>query len=164
MGRRVDPENRAGKSSEQAELPQGVLTFLLTDIEASTPLWERHGASMGTALGLHQALIARTVAAHDGRLIKRQGEGDSTLSVFVRASDAVAAAVTLQRALYRGPPCTPGRRSCATATTSGRRSTGPPGCGPWAAAARSCCPGRRPSWWPTSSPKGPAWPTSDRTC
>ena len=101
MGRRADPENRAGKGSEQAELPQGVLTFLLTDIEASTPLWERHGASMGTALALHQALIARTVAAHDGRLIKRQGEGDSTLSVFVRASDAVAAAVTLQRALYR---------------------------------------------------------------
>jgi hypothetical protein len=115
MGRRADPENRAGKGSEQAELPQGVLTFLLTDIEASTPLWERHGASMGTALALHQALIARTVAAHDGRLIKRQGEGDSTLSVFVRASDAVAAALRLQQALYwerrpgvialrRGPP------------------------------------------------------------
>jgi class 3 adenylate cyclase/tetratricopeptide (TPR) repeat protein len=101
MGRRPDPENRASEGSEQADLPQGVLTFLLTDIEASTPLWERHGASMGTALARHQALIDRTVAANDGRLIKRQGEGDSTLSVFVRASDAVAAALTLQRALYR---------------------------------------------------------------
>ena len=101
MGRRPDPENRASEGSEQADLPQGVLTFLLTDIEASTPLWERHGASMGTALARHQVLIDRTVAAHDGRLIKRQGEGDSTLSVFVRASDAVAAALTLQRALYR---------------------------------------------------------------
>ena len=29
MGRRADPENRAGMGSEQAELPQGVLTFLL---------------------------------------------------------------------------------------------------------------------------------------
>ena len=35
---------------EAAELPQGVLTFLLTDIEGSTPLWERHGAAMGAAL------------------------------------------------------------------------------------------------------------------
>ena len=47
MGRRADPENRASESSEQADLPQGVLTFLLTDIEASTPLWERHGAPWG---------------------------------------------------------------------------------------------------------------------
>ena len=86
---------------EAAELPQGVLTFLLTDIEGSTPLWERHGAAMGAALSRHQALIARAVAAHQGRLIKTQGEGDSTLSVFVRASDAVAAALTLQRSLER---------------------------------------------------------------
>jgi class 3 adenylate cyclase len=56
---------------------------------------------MGVALARHQALIARTVAAHSGRLIKRQGEGDSTLSVFVRASGAVAAALMLQRALLR---------------------------------------------------------------
>jgi class 3 adenylate cyclase len=101
MGRKADPENRASRRGEPAELPQGVLTFLLTDIEASTPLWERHGASMGAALALHQALIARTVAVHAGLLIKRQGEGDSTLSVFPRASDAVAAALTLQRALHR---------------------------------------------------------------
>jgi class 3 adenylate cyclase len=80
---------------------EGILTFLLTDIEASTPLWERHGAAMGAALAGHQELITRTVAGHGGRVIKRQGEGDSTLSVFVRASDAVAAALTLQRALGR---------------------------------------------------------------
>ena len=84
-----------------AELPQGVLTFLLTDIEGSTPLWERHGTAMGAALAPHQALIGRLVATHEGRLIKTQGEGDSTLSVFVRASDAVAAALALQQALDR---------------------------------------------------------------
>ena len=83
------------------ELPQGVLTFLLTDIEGSTPLWERHGAAMGVALAEHEAVIAEVVAASGGRLIKTQGEGDSTLSVFARASDAVAAAVALQRALDR---------------------------------------------------------------
>jgi class 3 adenylate cyclase/tetratricopeptide (TPR) repeat protein len=100
MGRTADPEDRAGRRRQPDALPQGIVTFLLTDIEASTPLWERHGASMGAALARHQALIARTVAAHAGRLIKRQGEGDSTLSVFVRASDAVAAALTLQLALH----------------------------------------------------------------
>jgi class 3 adenylate cyclase/tetratricopeptide (TPR) repeat protein len=84
-----------------AELPQGVLTFLLTDIEGSTPLWERHGTAMGAALAQHQALIGRLVTTHGGRLIKTQGEGDSTLSVFVRASDAVAAALALQQALDR---------------------------------------------------------------
>jgi class 3 adenylate cyclase len=77
-----------------AELPQGVLTFLLTDIEGSTPLWERHGVVMGAAVARHQELIARTVAAHAGQVIKTQGEGDSTLSVFARASDAVAAALS----------------------------------------------------------------------
>jgi class 3 adenylate cyclase len=84
-----------------AELPQGILTFLLTDIEGSTPLWERHGAAMGTAVARHQELIARAVAAHGGRVIKTQGEGDSTLSVFARASDAAAAALAMQRALDR---------------------------------------------------------------
>ena len=126
--------------SQPGELPQGIVTFLLTDIEASTPLWERHGAAMGAALAGHQELITRTVAGHGGRVIKRQGEGDSTLSVFIRASDAMAAALTLQQALGRarrpGEIALPtrvalhtGRRSCATATTSGRRSTGRPGCG-----------------------------------
>jgi class 3 adenylate cyclase len=86
-----------------AELPQGVLTFLLTDIEGSTPLWERHGAVMGAAVARHQELIARTVAAHAGQVIKTQGEGDSTLSVFARASDAVAAALAMQRVLEREP-------------------------------------------------------------
>jgi hypothetical protein len=50
--------------SQPGELPQGIVTFLLTDIEASTPLWERHGAAMGTALAGHQELIARAVAGH----------------------------------------------------------------------------------------------------
>jgi class 3 adenylate cyclase/tetratricopeptide (TPR) repeat protein len=80
-------------------LPEGVLTFLLTDIEGSTPLWERHRGVMGAALAQHEALITRAVAAHAGRLIKTKGEGDSTLSVFARASDAAAAALALQQLL-----------------------------------------------------------------
>jgi class 3 adenylate cyclase len=81
------------------ELPEGVVTFLLTDIEGSTPLWEAHGMAMGSALARHEALIAEAVVAHHGQLIKARGEGDSTLSVFARASDAVEAALAFQLAL-----------------------------------------------------------------
>src|SRR5688500_4814927 len=91
---------RMGRSSTgPGGLPEGILTFLLTDIEGSTPLWERHRAVMGAALARHEALVAKAVGARGGWLIKSQGEGDSTLSVFRRASDAVAAAVDLQRAI-----------------------------------------------------------------
>ena len=80
-------------------LPEGIVTFLLTDIEGSTSLWEAHSAAMSAALARHEALIAEVVASHGGRLIKSRGEGDSTLSVFVRATDAVAAALAMQQAL-----------------------------------------------------------------
>jgi predicted ATPase/class 3 adenylate cyclase len=81
------------------ELPEGVVTFLLTDIEGSTPLWETHAAAMSVALARHEALVTEVVASCGGRLIKSRGEGDSTLSVFVRATDAVAAALALQQVL-----------------------------------------------------------------
>jgi class 3 adenylate cyclase len=93
-------EARRDPASEPSvELPQGVVTFLLTDIEGSTELWESNRAVMGAALARHEALIKATVSAHGGRLIKSQGEGDSTLSVFPRASNAVNAALGLQQAL-----------------------------------------------------------------
>jgi predicted ATPase/DNA-binding SARP family transcriptional activator len=81
------------------ELPTGVVTFLLTDIEGSSGLWESDAGAMAAALELHDELIARTVDAHGGRLLKAKGEGDSTLTVFRRASVAAACAVEIQRAL-----------------------------------------------------------------
>ena len=86
--------------SQPAELPTGVVTFLLTDIEGSSALWEADAEAMAAALELHDELIARTVDAHGGQLLKAKGEGDATLTVFRRASDAVACAVELQRALH----------------------------------------------------------------
>src|SRR5579864_3731492 len=47
-------------------LPAGTLTFLLTDIEGSTRLWEQHPARMRGAVARHQELIAASVAAHSG--------------------------------------------------------------------------------------------------
>jgi predicted ATPase/DNA-binding SARP family transcriptional activator len=81
-------------------LPTGVVTFLLTDIEDSSGLWEADAGAMAAALELHDGLIAQTVTGNGGRLLKAKGEGDATLSVFRRASDGVACAVELQRTLH----------------------------------------------------------------
>jgi class 3 adenylate cyclase len=96
---RDDPVRFRETSTRPPKLPEGVVTFLLTDIEGSTPLWETHTAAMSVALARHEALVTEVVASHGGRLIKSRGEGDSTLSVFVRATDAVAAALALQQVL-----------------------------------------------------------------
>ena len=48
---------------------------------------------------LHDELIARRVAAHAGWLLKAKGEGDSTLTVFRRASDAMTCTIELQSEL-----------------------------------------------------------------
>jgi len=85
---------------EQVEaLPTGVVTFLLTDVEGSTRLWEADADAMAAALEFHDGLIETLVARRGGRLLKEKGEGDATLSVFQRASEAVACAAELQRAL-----------------------------------------------------------------
>ena len=76
-----------------------MVTFALTDIEGSSGLWEADPEAMAAALELHDELIARTAEEHAGRLLKTKGEGDATVTVFRRASDAVAAAVELQEAL-----------------------------------------------------------------
>ena len=81
------------------ELPSGVVTFVLTDVEGSTRLWEADHEAMAAAMELHDELTARTIEAHAGRLLKARGEGDATLSVFARASDAVSGAAELQVAL-----------------------------------------------------------------
>jgi DNA-binding SARP family transcriptional activator/tetratricopeptide (TPR) repeat protein len=80
-------------------LPTGVVTFLLTDIEGSTGLWEADSDAMAAALAVHDALVARLVERHGGRQLKDKSEGDSTCSVFQRASDAVACAAEVHGAL-----------------------------------------------------------------
>ena len=86
-----------------ADLPTGAVTFLLTDIEGSTALWEAHPQVMASVIARHHEIVADCVEAHDGRQPRSQGEGDSTLSVFARPTDAVAAALALQRALHDEP-------------------------------------------------------------
>jgi class 3 adenylate cyclase len=102
-------EKREGIGMESATpLPVGTVTFLLTDVEGSTKLWEEHPEAMRAALARHDALASAIVAGNRGTLIKSRGEGDSLFAVFHRATDAVAAACALQQAFRSEPWPTPG--------------------------------------------------------
>jgi len=92
-------ENRASaQSSDRWLLTAGTVTFLMTDVEGSTRLWERYPAAIAQALGQHDALIEGSVGRHGGTVVQPRGEGDSRFAVFSRASDAVAAASAIQQA------------------------------------------------------------------
>ncbi len=82
-----------------SELPTGTITFLFTDVEGSTRLWEQHPRAMRAVMARHDRLLTEVFEQHDGMVVRPRGEGDSLFAVFVRASDAVAAALAGQRAL-----------------------------------------------------------------
>ena len=88
-----------GEQTTSLTLPGGTVTFLLTDIEGSTRLWDKYGERMAAAVRAHYALLAEAIARHGGVRPVEQGEGDSVVAAFPRATDAVAAAVEAQRAL-----------------------------------------------------------------
>jgi predicted ATPase/class 3 adenylate cyclase/DNA-binding CsgD family transcriptional regulator len=79
-------------------LPTGTVTLLLADVEGSTRLWETEPEKMTAALAQLNRTVTETVAAYGGVRPLEQGEGDSFVTAFARASDAVACALTLQRA------------------------------------------------------------------
>lgn len=80
-------------------LPDGVVTFLFTDVEGSTRLWEEAPDSMMAALRQHDRAIDDAATDHNGVPVRPRGEGDSRFVVFSSASDAVAAAAGMQRLL-----------------------------------------------------------------
>src|SRR2546423_4407900 len=100
-GAAVDQEST--RMDKAAPLPSGTVTFLLTDIEGSTRLWEAHPEAMQAALARHDALAAAVIAQHAGTLVKSRGEGDSLFAVFPHANEAVAAAGALQQAFLAEP-------------------------------------------------------------
>src|ERR1700676_3726848 len=79
-------------------LPTGTVTLLLADVEGSTRLWENQPAEMTAAVARLDRVVLEGVAAYDGVRAVEQGEGDSFVVAFGRASDAVACALQLQRA------------------------------------------------------------------
>lgn len=84
-------------------LPTGVVTFLLTDVVGSTRLWDQDPVAMDGALARHDEIVESVVRDNDGVLLKFRGEGDSTFSVFRRASAGARAAAAVHRALQDEP-------------------------------------------------------------
>jgi predicted ATPase/class 3 adenylate cyclase len=74
------------------ELPTGTMTFLLTDIEGSTRLWESVPESMELALGRHNSVLGEVIESHGGRMLSSRSESDSLLAAFPGAVAAVEAA------------------------------------------------------------------------
>src|SRR4029450_12482722 len=62
---------------------------------------------MRAALAEHDALIEFLAEQHGGHVVRPRGEGDSRFCVFARATDALAAAAAIQRALHAEPWPTP---------------------------------------------------------
>ncbi len=79
-------------------LPTGTVTLLLADVEGSTRLWETEPDDMAAAVARLDRAVSDIVSVHDGVRPVEQGEGDSFVVAFARASDAVACALELQRA------------------------------------------------------------------
>jgi predicted ATPase/class 3 adenylate cyclase len=83
----------------------GTLTFLSTDIQGSTELWERHPGLMPGALVRHDSILRATVEAHRGGVFKTTGDG--MYAAFASAPAAVSAALAAQRTLLDEPWPTP---------------------------------------------------------
>jgi predicted ATPase len=73
------------------------LTFLFTDVEGSTRLWEQEPELMSVAMARHDEVMDGTVRNERGRIVKSMGDG--VLAVFESPLHGVAAAVAAQRAL-----------------------------------------------------------------
>ena len=84
-------------NSPQPSIPAGTVTFLFTDIEGSTDLWERHGDRMRRALERHDRVLRDVIPASGGDVFKEVG--DSFHAVFADAAGAVEAALAIQRSL-----------------------------------------------------------------
>ena len=79
------------------EYPTGTVTFLFTDIEGSTKLWERAPEVMAVALARHDALLRQAIETHGGIVFKTVG--DAFCAAFPTAPAALAAASDAQRGL-----------------------------------------------------------------
>ena len=77
--------------------PTGTVTFLFTDIQGSTQLWEKHPEGMKAALAKHDVILRQAVESNGGQVLKNTGDG--ILAVFEKAASGVCAALRAQEAL-----------------------------------------------------------------
>jgi predicted ATPase/class 3 adenylate cyclase len=80
-----------------AEFPSGTVTFLFTDLEVSTRLWDQEPQGMRAALARHDVIVRDAIAGNGGHVVK--GRGDGVHAVFATADAALCAAVEGQRAI-----------------------------------------------------------------
>ncbi len=81
--------------------PTGTVTFLFTDIQGSTKLWEAHPDAMPAALARHDAIMRNAIAAHRGYIFKTVG--DAFYVAFSTAAAGIAAAIRAQHDLSIEP-------------------------------------------------------------
>jgi class 3 adenylate cyclase len=88
---------RGSGAMSPGELPTGTVTFVFTDIEGSTRLWETEPAAMARSLVLHNETLHAAFARHGGVVFSTMGDGMAV--AFSSAAGAVRAALEAQRAL-----------------------------------------------------------------
>jgi class 3 adenylate cyclase len=81
-----------------ASPPTGTLTFLFTDIEGSTKLWEHDAPAMQMALTRHDEILKGAIEERGGYVFKTVG--DAFCCAFTTATDALDAALEVQRTLF----------------------------------------------------------------
>ncbi|MDQ3854919.1 MAG: helix-turn-helix domain-containing protein, partial [Chloroflexota bacterium] len=84
--------------AERPHLPTGTVTFLFTDIEGSTRMWEENPDAMRGALSRHHAILQSAIESHGGYVFKTVG--DAFCAAFATAPDALLAALEAQRSLH----------------------------------------------------------------
>ena len=75
--------------------PSSTVTFVLTDLEGSTRLWEQDPDAMKIAMGRHDELLENAIDEHRGFVFSRMGDG--LAAAFPTAMDAVSAAARFSR-------------------------------------------------------------------
>ena len=85
------------------DLPVGVVTFMLTDVEDSTRKWETNPEAMRQAMLEHDRILALEIGRRDGFLVESGREGDSVLASFRTPGHAVRCALAVQRTFAAQP-------------------------------------------------------------
>ena len=83
------------------EQPTGTVTFLFTDLEGSTRLWDEHPDAMHEAMARHDTILRDAIETASGYLVKSTGDG--VHGSFATAEAAATAAIAAQRALFAEP-------------------------------------------------------------
>jgi predicted ATPase/class 3 adenylate cyclase/DNA-binding CsgD family transcriptional regulator len=108
-GPELSPDNmRTEARKEQSQpsrhnaltgLPTGTVTFLMTDVEGSTRIWDASRRTAKEAILRHDRIVLDQVEKCHGQVVEAGREGDSILAAFRQASDAADCAIKLQRSL-----------------------------------------------------------------